>query len=1062
MKKSDFKNFSGDRGAPTLAEIRLIEASQLGTVAKCEDLGEKDRLVSARLIVAVATNCFSHSRWDGWELHASGLMLSHARVVDRLDMSWARVPHSMLFFTCSFLKGIDLDNASVDGNFFLNDCTVDEGLSLAAARIDGQLAAIGATLRNSNGDAVSAQSAKTGGWFMDGATIGGRFDINEAKIEGQFSANNTVFNNPEGEAINAQDLRANGFFMLNARVIGTLDINSAEIKGQFNARNASFTKSIKVAINAENINISSWFMHESIVLGQFNINSGSISGQFGANKAKFEGVDGKSIYAQNIKVGDVFIIDAKIKGRIDISNSNISGSFVINNTEIASESGRPALRAQGMRAAGFFGSGSRIRGTFDLNNSIVTHQVVLTGAYFDHSGEIAVQASQITTSKWVMRAACIRGRFIVNNAVIGSAFIANQATFDNPGGNALSAVGVKVTDWLMRSVTVRGEFDINGTEIARRFNANNGARFENAGGNAVLAYGVSATIWYMNGAFVRGRFNISRSEIKDRFSAIDATFANEGGEALVASQVKTAGWLMKGAKAAGLVDLNGSVISGDFDATRAEFTHEGTTTIDARGVEVSRWRMRGAQINGRLVLSGANIAGDLDITGIAIDAGKNSEAVQAGYATVQGGVFIDQADITGEVYLASAEIHKALRIQGSRLRSAINRAVCLREVNVKGETTFRGSRFEGHIHASRGHFQGRLSFRDATFVAGTVARYLGSISGKALDPAGGLDVERQHRFRHHAIVLHEAKIDGRLVMPSRPPDGIVDLTRARCDTLEDTQTGWQRPLARNERPCDIRCEPVGLAGSLEDVRHIVLDGFEYQQFEYPSGLDGAQRDIARFRSQWLASQPEDDLLSHFNPQPWRQAAFVLRAMGYDDAAQAISIERRIRQRDARDTPVFHRAVSWVLHRVADYGFNPWKTVLLALALAISCASVFWAGDILCSSERSCMGDGPYLRILQGDVDTSQPYPDFNPLIYSVDKLLPLPDLGMEGFWRPNTDAVLAMKYPMLKVANTVVVGNQLWIGWILYVVAMLESILGAILIAIAVTGFTGLLTRDEK
>jgi len=230
-------------------------------------------------------------------------------------------------------------------------------------------------------------------------------------------------------------------------------------------------------------------------------------------------------------------------------------------------------------------------------------------------------------------------------------------------------------------------------------------------------------------------------------------------------------------------------------------------------------------------------------------------------------------------------------------------------------------------------------------------------------------------------------------------------------------------------------------------------------------------DIALARARWLNGQPEGDLVSHFNPQPWRQAALVLREMGYDDAARSIAIQRRARERLADDIPRFHAWVSWILHKTADYGFNPWKTVYYLALLSLLCSVIFWWGLASCGgwnglTNSDCRGGPAYTQVLYGELEGANretaAYPTFNPLIYSVDRVLPIPDLGMERFWRPNTDAWLKLRNPMLKVSNQELIGNMLPIGRILYAFSALGAFLGTILVAIAVTGFTGILTRDER
>jgi len=240
----------------------------------------------------------------------------------------------------------------------------------------------------------------------------------------------------------------------------------------------------------------------------------------------------------------------------------------------------------------------------------------------------------------------------------------------------------------------------------------------------------------------------------------------------------------------------------------------------------------------------------------------------------------------------------------------------------------------------------------------------------------------------------------------------------------------------------------------------VLDGFEYRFFAHPSGQPDGVKDIGRARTDWLAGQSVEELRERFNPQPWKQAATVLRSMGYDEDAQDLSIERRVRQRFARSTPVGRRFISWLLHKTADYGFNPWKTVCISIGVILGFAVVYFWGVRACdgygvwsSTPGACGQAPPFAAVRYGDIRpgiAEHAYPAFNPIMYSLDIFVPVLDLGAESYWHANTAAMRPVGYGIRRV------------GLLLYLGVVIERFLGAILIAIAVTGFTGLLTRDEK
>src|SRR5690606_30528461 len=120
---------------------------------------------------------------------------------------------------------------------------------------------------------------------------------------------------------------------------------------------------------------------------------------------------------------------------------------------------------------------------------------------------------------------------------------------------------------------------------------------------------------------------------------------------------------------------------------------------------------------------------------------------------------------------------------------------------------------------------GRVDFKGALLVAASLARSRGALPEPPAAAVNAADDERQDRYHHHAIVLHEARIDGRLVLPEQCPEGIVDLSRAQCDTLEDGCRGWPAALQQGAAMCDERLCVDGPGAVPIEIQHLVLDGF---------------------------------------------------------------------------------------------------------------------------------------------------------------------------------------------------------------------------------------------
>lgn len=290
-----------------------------------------------------------------------------------------------------------------------------------------------------------------------------------------------------------------------------------------------------------------------------------------------------------------------------------------------------------------------------------------------------------------------------------------------------------------------------------------------------------------------------------------------------------------------------------------------------------------------------------------------------------------------------------------------------------------------------------------------------------------------------ALILRGSQIMRRLSMPEKVVCGSTDLSYATCGILDDLQSYW--PIA-------------------DPNNRLHLNGFTYSRFEKPAGGDylsgPSVSEMAEARVKWLLCQPDIHLRNGFNPQPWKEAAAAFSTDGYEQAAKLLTIRRRVAERHAASTPRIQKLINLLLHWVADYGFNPWKTVVFCLALIVIFAGMFAWADASCAADDLCSSkNGLFLKARFGDVDpaiVAEFYPRFNPLQFSLGTFIPLFELGSESFWRVNTRAELSL--------GGRAAGINVQLGALLYWIYVFERILGAVMIAIAITGFTGMLARD--
>ena len=92
--------------------------------------------------------------------------------------------------------------------------------------------------------------------------------------------------------------------------------------------------------------------------------------------------------------------------------------------------------------------------------------------------------------------------------------------------------------------------------------------------------------------------------------------------------------------------------------------------------------------------------------------------------------------------------------------------------------------------------------------------------------------------------------------------------------------------------------------------------------------------LAKAREFWLLGQSEDALVTHFQPQPWRQLALTLQRQGYDrEARRTFYPAQDLGAQGGRPRRSFLLASAGLLQRfLADYGFNLVETVILVCGL----------------------------------------------------------------------------------------------------------------------------------
>lgn len=469
------------------------------------------------------------------------------------------------------------------------------------------------------------------------------------------------------------------------------------------------------------------------------------------------------------------------------------------------------------------------------------------------------------------------------------------------------------------------------------------------------------------------------------------------------------------------IGIGGAFIFGD-GAAGGE-----TAGLDLEGADLSRdlglYRCR---IPDTVLLRGASIR-NLYLNGSALAQMLDADRLEA-----QGGVFLRGVSAAGEIRLRSAKLRGSLDCIGAKL-SAKPIALAVDELETMGGVTLRKLTAEGTV------------------------RLTGAKLGTDFDCDGA-----QFLSTRDALVAERALIHGAWAWRNGARSaGLVNFLGARIGSVCDYPSCWPSEIVLH------RCRYGSFDG--EDV---------------PAD--------ARRRLDWLSRQKPEEYGHDFWPQPYEQCARVLRELGHGADARLILIEKERLQRAARhrrlgrdmsEATGFYRKLGiwlqrWLLRSsdaavgtLVAYGRRPLQAAIPLIGLLFIGGMIFafaagkgqikpnlpqiqrapeWVACGRPEGERiaGLPGYADRGRAVPGETqlicfmrqEAARAYPQFSPLIYSADTLLPIVNLEMQSYWIPDDSKPIG-------AAARLYLWFHIFAGWALTL--------------LAVAGFSGLIKTDN-
>ncbi|MFF0743427.1 oxidoreductase [Streptomyces sp. NPDC004111] len=422
---------------------------------------------------------------------------------------------------------------------------------------------------------------------------------------------------------------------------------------------------------------------------------------------------------------------------------------------------------------------------------------------------------------------------------------------------------------------------------------------------------------------------------------------------------------VRGVQITGALDLSGGTVAPYVELTGCRFDGQVLlpecrfTTLRLVGcaiprLEAARLHTEGdlhlprCRIEGGMRLTDAQIGTDLLINQIVVHRDRNNRSIAADGLAVGQDLQAELIESYGEISLRGAKVGVSLSLRGSRLRNPYGK----RALNAP------------QLTVERTLYLTPAGLSSATYGNTTPPYGIGRGLGQApvrgqriqrFECEGGLRLD-DGRFGD-AVDLQDARFTlendqelslRRIQTPElrflseRPERGKVVLSGARIITLVDRSTSWPGP------------------GMLS------MGGFVYENL-VPLG----HFPLAR-RLEWVtAATPE------YAPEPYERLAAVKRAGGEDSEAREVLLAKQRRRRET--LPLAGKAWGVLQDWVVAYGYRPGRAALWM--------AVLWAA-----------GTFAFARYDPAPIKPDE-HPQWSAPLFALDLLIPVINLGQDGYWR---------------------------------------------------------------
>lgn len=464
------------------------------------------------------------------------------------------------------------------------------------------------------------------------------------------------------------------------------------------------------------------------------------------------------------------------------------------------------------------------------------------------------------------------------------------------------------------------------------------------------------------GFSARGVVQLRNAVVGGRLDLSESTLHNPGSTAVRASSLRVDGAIdATRVQVKGEFRLVDARITGWISLRGAELHSPGGRALSAGGVSIDGglWCQEGLHVEGEFRLIGARLGGHLNLTGatlanpggIALNLDRSTLTdVDATGLTVTGGtVSFAGAQTSGQIGLIGARLdpgagRDALYGDGA----SIGGHLLMNRIRATGAVSLRTCKIGTRVWLIKAELRNpgdvalRLSRSEVgadIFFGGSTVVGTVKLTGARVGSYAKFDGVRLSEPGGVALDAKSLRAGTLEVHTTEPIEGLVDLRQARVDQYVDDPAMWPEQMA--------------------------LDGFGYGSLE--------PHLPARDRLRWLDRDPQNH-----QSQQYEQLAAAYNALGQSANARTVLYAKERRERTGRS--VLGRVWGVLQDATVAYGYRPWRAVLWLLAL-LAAGSITFA---LAPPPPLIAGQAPH----------------FNAVIYTLDLLLPVVDLGQKHAFNP--------------------------------------------------------------